>query len=200
MKLGGMTAGRVRGVLGRTCLAMMGVGLLCTVVSCGSDDRSDNGSGAVTITHRLGETTVEGTPQRVVTLGNQWLDATLALGVPPVGYADNISLGAKSKVPWAPDSLGQAKVLNMGADVAEQIAALEPDLILVPGFMVDKAMYEKLSRLAPTIGPVTADAQVDQWSDQVTTLGKVLHREGEASRVVSVSTGASTRWPSAIRA
>ncbi|AVL26438.1 ABC transporter substrate-binding protein [Nocardia brasiliensis] len=184
MKLGRRTAGRGRGMVGRA-VAVLAVGLLLTSAACGSDDKSDDASGAVTITHSLGETAVSGTPKRIVTLGNQWLDATLALGVTPVGYADNVSMGSKSKVPWVPDSLNEAKVLSMGSDVVEQIAALEPDLILVPGFMVDKAMYEKLSKLAPTIGPVTPNAQVDQWSDQLATLGKVLHRQADADKVVA---------------
>lgn len=174
-----------RGTLGRMGLAALAVSLVCSLAACGSSAGEDSASGAVKITHSLGETEVSGTPQRVVTLGNQWLDATLALGVTPVGFADNISIGAQSKPPWAPDSLAQAKALSMGGDIVEQIAALEPDLILVPGFMVDKAMYDKLSKLAPTIGPVTPGAQVDRWADQVNTLGKVLHRETEASKVVS---------------
>lgn len=81
--------------------------------------------------------------------------------------------------------LGDAKVLKQGSDMAEQIAALEPDLILVPGFLVDQAMYDKLSKLAPTIGPVTEDAEVDLWSDQVTELGRVLHKEDEANKVIA---------------
>lgn len=184
MKLGRGTAGRGRGIVGRA-FAVLAVGLLLTSAACGSDDKGGSGSGEITITHSMGQTAVSGTPKRVVTLGNQWLDATLALGVTPVGYADNVSQGGKSQVPWVPDSLSEAKVLKLGADVVEQIAALEPDLILVPGFMVDKAMYDKLSKLAPTIGPVTPNAQIDQWSDQLATLGKVLHKEAEADKVVA---------------
>ncbi|MFE5462507.1 ABC transporter substrate-binding protein [Nocardia sp. NPDC056564] len=181
--LGRRTAGRGRGLVGRA-VAVLAAGVLLTTAACGSDDQG-GGSGEVTITHSMGRTAVSGTPKRIVTLGNQWLDATLALGVTPVGYADNVSQGAKSQVPWVPDSLSEAKVLKMGADVVEQIAALEPDLILVPGFMVDKAMYDKLSKLAPTIGPVTPNAQIDQWSDQLATLGKVLHKESDADKVVA---------------
>lgn len=73
--------------------------------------RLEGAEGAgVTVKHKLGETTVEGTPERVVTIGNQWLDASLALGVTPVGYADNVSiLAGGQKVPWAPDSSAMPK-------------------------------------------------------------------------------------------
>ncbi|WP_084496803.1 ABC transporter substrate-binding protein [Nocardia amamiensis] len=178
------TAAR-RGVLARLGLAAVATALAVSVAACGSDSGSDGGEG-VTIKHGLGETTVEGTPERVVAIGNQWLDATLSLGVTPVGYADNVSVMAGGqKVPWEPDSLSKATVLKQGSDMAEQIAALDPDLILVPAFLVDRAMYDKLSKLAPTIGPVTEGAQVDRWTDQVTALGKVLHKEDEATKVIA---------------
>ncbi|NEW39001.1 ABC transporter substrate-binding protein [Nocardia cyriacigeorgica] len=174
-----------RGVLARLGMAAIATALAASVAACGSGSGSDGGEG-VTIKHGLGETTVEGTPERVVTIGNQWLDATLSLGVTPVGYADNVSvLAGGQKVPWEPDSLSEATVLKQGSDLAEQIAGLEPDLILVPAFLVDQAMYDKLSKLAPTIGPVTEGAQVDLWTDQVTTLGKVLHKEDAAGKVIA---------------
>ncbi|WP_159922756.1 MULTISPECIES: ABC transporter substrate-binding protein [Nocardia] len=178
------TAAR-RGVLARLGSAVVVTALAVSVPACGSDAGSDGGEG-VTIKHGLGETTVEGMPERVVAIGNQWLDATLSLGVTPVGYADNVSVVAGGqKVPWEPDSLSTATVLKQGSDMAEQIAALDPDLILVPAFLVDRAMYDKLSKLAPTIGPVTENAQVDRWTDQVTALGKVLHKEDAATKVIA---------------
>lgn len=183
MKLARRTARR--GVLARLGMAAVATVLAVSVAACGAESEGGDGAG-VTVKHKLGETTVEGTPERVVTIGNQWLDASLALGVTPVGYADNVSiLAGGQKVPWAPDSLGDAKVLKQGSDMAEQIAALEPDLILVPGFLVDQAMYDKLSKLAPTIGPVSLGAEVDLWTDQVTQLGRVLHKEDEATTVIA---------------
>ncbi|WP_067646903.1 ABC transporter substrate-binding protein [Nocardia harenae] len=175
---------RRRGPAARLGLALLALGVALGVVACGDSGGSAGGDGAVTITHNYGETVVEGTPERIVTLGNQWLDATQAFGITPVGYADNISIGAKTKVPWEPDSLSQATVLNAGGDIAEQIAGLEPDLILVPSYLVDQAMYDKLGKLAPTIGAVTPNAQVDNWVDQVTALGRILGREDDAEGIV----------------
>ncbi|MFF2087824.1 ABC transporter substrate-binding protein [Nocardia sp. NPDC058176] len=176
---------RPRGrVASRAGLVLLTLGLVSGLVACGSDSDESAGDGAVTITHNFGETTVEGTPERVVTLGSQWLDATQSVGVTPVAYADSVAMGGKSEFPWTPPELEQATVLKMGGDIAEQIATAEPDLILVPSFLVDQTMYEKLSRIAPTIGAVTPNAQVDKWSDQVTVLGKVLHREEKATEVI----------------
>ena len=163
--------------------------LLGALVACGSTEDSA-GAGAVTIEHNLGRTSVEGVPSRVVTLGSQWLDATQALGVTPIAYADIVSLGRKSATPWTPAALDQAVVLKPGADMAEQIAALEPDLILVPSFMIDAATYDKYSRIAPTIAAVTPNAQVDRWSDQLTALGAIFHRPDDAAKVIADVNGA----------
>ena len=161
-------------------------GLTLSAVACSSADDSDARGGAVTtVTHQLGETKIEGTPKRVVALGNQWLDATEALGVTPVGYIDNIAAINGGKEPaWEPASLKDSKALSASGDIAEEVAALNPDLILAPGFMLDKATYDKLSKLAPTIGGLTK-SQIDPWRDQVSTLGKVLHKQDEATKVTA---------------
>lgn len=174
-----------RRAVGRAGSVLLALGLVAGLAACGtgSDEAADQG--AVTITHNFGETTVDGTPERVVTLGSQWLDATQAMGVTPVAYADSVAMGGKSDFPWTPPELDSATVLNMGGDMAEQIATAEPDLILVPSFLVDQTMYDKLSRIAPVIGAVTPNAQVDKWSDQVTVLGKVLRDEEKATEVIA---------------
>ncbi|WP_280267708.1 ABC transporter substrate-binding protein [Nocardia wallacei] len=181
--------GAVRKSIERIGFAAVALTLAVTVAGCGSDsDSGASGSGdggAVTIKHRLGETTVEGTPQRVVTIGNQWLDAALALQVTPVGYVDMVAAGTNTKAPWEPESLGDAKQLSPSGNMVEQIAALNPDLILVPSYGVDKSSYDQLSKLAPTIGAVSEGVQVDLWTDDVTTLGKVLHKQEQADKVIA---------------
>ncbi|RDI46182.1 ABC transporter substrate-binding protein [Nocardia mexicana] len=173
--------GRTRAVMQRIGLVTVALGLVLSAAACGSGDSES--SGEVTIAHTMGEAKIDGTPKRVITIGTQWLDAAVALGVTPVGYL--VPGGPGATVPWLPPSLSQqSKALTMGGDLAEQVAALEPDLIVAPGFMMDKAMYDKLSKLAPTIGPLTG-AQVDPWEDQVTTLGKALHRQADADKVVA---------------
>ncbi|MCX5045240.1 ABC transporter substrate-binding protein [Aldersonia sp. NBC_00410] len=150
------------------------------VAGCGSDDDSDDASGGgttVVITHNLGTTEFDATPERVVALGDQWLDAAESLGVEPVGYAAAASVLTGGKpAPWEPASLADATVINVGGDIVEQIAALNPDLILVPNFLIDQPKYDKLSQLAPTVGALTP-AQVDPWDKQVQTLGMILPPE-----------------------
>ena len=174
---------RMRTAWRRTSLIVLAFGLAATAVACGSGDEAGSGDG-VTITHSMGETVVEGTPQRVVVIGNQWLETALALGVKPVGYLVP-GMAPNMTVPWIPDNaLEGSKQLSAAGDLVEQIAALEPDLILGANYLMDQARYDQFSNLAPTIGTVTA-AQVDPWQDEVTTLGKAMHKEAEADKVVA---------------
>ncbi|MBD0323360.1 MAG: ABC transporter substrate-binding protein [Aldersonia sp.] len=155
------------------------------VAGCGGDNGSGDHSGhSTTIDHAFGQTTIEGVPTRVVALGSQWLDASESLGVTPVGYIDNVSMtNGGAPVPWKPDSLQSSTKIDVQGVIEEQVAALDPDLILAPGFGADKSMLDKLNSLAPTI-PTLSTSQVDKWEDQVTVLGKVFHKEDEATKVI----------------
>ncbi|KAF0848205.1 ABC transporter substrate-binding protein [Nocardia caishijiensis] len=177
-----MIARTSRGWRRAATAALAGV-LAFGVVACGSTDDEAGSGEAVTITHARGETTVTGTPKKIVALGNQWLDSTLALGVVPVGYIDNVSALSKSTPPWTPETLKSATALNTQGSVAEQVAALEPDLILADPFIADQKTYDDLSKVAPTIPALTKDA-VTPWQDQVTALGKVLHKESDATATI----------------
>ncbi|WP_084515134.1 ABC transporter substrate-binding protein [Nocardia acidivorans] len=172
-----------RGLWRRAGLGLLALGLVVGTAACGSSDGDGDGSGTVTIKHVMGETTIDRTPKRVVTLGPQWFDAALALGVTPVGYLVP-GLTATTKVPWEPAIPDSAKRIEATGDYVEQIAALEPDLILAPAFMADRTMYDKLSKLAPTIDSLSS-TQIDSWQDQVTALGRVLRKESEAAKVIA---------------
>ncbi|WP_225729946.1 MULTISPECIES: ABC transporter substrate-binding protein [unclassified Nocardia] len=191
MEVGPRTMARRRrsgyGLLTRIGSTVVALGISVGAVACGggADTGKADGAAAVTIKHSFGETKIDGSPKRVVALGNQWLDAVQSLGVQPVGYLDNTMGVTGGTAPWEPAALKRSTALNLNGDIVEQIAALEPDLILVPGYQVDKTMYEKLSRLAPTIGPVTPGAQIDNWSDEVTALGTVFGKRADADKVIA---------------
>ncbi|MFE7796317.1 ABC transporter substrate-binding protein [Nocardia sp. NPDC057440] len=169
----------------RATVAVLAGALALGVTACGSSsDDSSSGGSSVTITHARGETTIEGTPQKIVALGNQWLDTTLALGVTPIGYVDNVAVMSKSAPPWQPKTLESAKVLNASGNLVEQVAALEPDLILVDTFIADQKTYDELSHIAATLPGLTKEA-ITPWQDQVTALGKALHKQDEATEVIA---------------
>ncbi|MNI22160.1 putative siderophore-binding lipoprotein YfiY precursor [compost metagenome] len=102
-----------------------------------------------TVKHIMGETTVKGNPQRVVILVNDAVEASLALGIKPVGmvkawgvqpYYDHL----KDKLEGVP-IVGDENQPNL-----EAIAALKPDLIIGNKLRQEK-IYQQLSSIAPTI-------------------------------------------------
>ncbi|MBF6061641.1 ABC transporter substrate-binding protein [Nocardia terpenica] len=169
----------------RAAVVVLAGALAVALTGCGSaaDDSGASDGAAVVIDHARGSTTVHGTPKRIVALGSQWLDTTVALGMTPVGYIDNIAAMSREPSPWLPTSLDSARKLQTTGKIDEQVAALNPDLILVDGSFGDQKTYDTLSKIAPTI-PALGGATITPWPDQVRTLGKVLHRSEIADKVI----------------
>lgn len=170
----------------RTAAALAAITCILTAGACGSSNDPAQADGpAVVVKHSRGETAIQGTPKRIVTFGDQWTDAVQALGITPVGFVStNAAMNGGKLAPWTTPALKESKAISMGGKVDEQVAQLNPDLILVPGFAIDDATYEKLKGLAPVI-PALTKSQIDPWAGQVTQLGRVLHKETEASQVIS---------------
>lgn len=166
------------------------------VAACGgdSDDAgADGGESAagdgeaggypVTIDHAFGSTTIESRPERILSLNVQWTDAVLALGEEPVAYVLDAASSETDPYPWHADQVADVERIDMRGSIPyEQLAALEPDLILTTWLAEDEATYETLSGIAPTIG-LLGDLDVDRWQDQVEVVGRVL---GEAERAAEV--------------
>ncbi|MGW4123136.1 ABC transporter substrate-binding protein [Nocardia sp. NPDC004711] len=180
------TARSGRSITARAAIAAVVSLLALGLAACGSksDDSAAGGGEPVTITHALGQTTVNGTPARIVALGNQWLDTAQALGVTPVGYIDNIAVLSKGAPPWEPAALAKSTALQTTGNLAEQVAALNPDLILADPFIADVKTYGDLSKVAPTLPGLTKEA-VTPWADQVRALGQVLHKTDAADKLIA---------------
>lgn len=133
----------------------------------------------VTIAHKYGSTTVDERPQRIVSLDQQWTDVLLALDTVPVGYIGDSY--ADGPYPWRGDMLASATEIDAtNAIPFEQVAALQPDLIVITWQAQDVATYQKLSAIAPTVAALT-DATVDPWPDLVAAAGQVLGDEDAAA-------------------
>ncbi|WP_051177943.1 ABC transporter substrate-binding protein [Nocardia concava] len=170
----------------RAALAALAGVLAVGLTACGSsgDDTSAGSGEPVTITHAHGQTTVTGTPTRIVALGNQWLDTAQALGVTPVGYIDNIAVLSKGAPPWEPQALSASKTLQTTGNLAEQVASLNPDLILADPFIADAKTYADLSKVAPTL-PALGKETITPWQDQIHALGQVLHKSPAADKLIT---------------
>ncbi len=102
------------------------------------------------ITHELGTTMVPDAPQRIVVLEFSFIDALAAVGVSPVGIADD---NKRDRVVAAYTDIIGTEWVSVGTRKTpslEVIASLNPDLIIA-----DKkrhaAAYDALSEIAPTI-------------------------------------------------
>jgi iron complex transport system substrate-binding protein len=107
----------------------------------------------VTIEHVFGETTIESEPQRVVSIGYAEHESILALGVTPIAVRDWYGDQPYATWPWAQDELGDAQpeVLPSTELNFEQIAALDPDLIIGVSSGIEQGDYDTLSQIAPTV-------------------------------------------------
>jgi iron complex transport system substrate-binding protein len=141
----------------------------------------------VTIDHGFGSTTIPSRPQRVLTIGFNEQDFALAFGVEPVGVREFLGYDAPKR-PWAPESVRGKAIPTVGANELnfEKIAGLRPDLILGINSYIDKAAYQKLSAIAPTVAQSGDVAQgATSWEDQTLTTGKALGETAKAQQIIS---------------
>lgn len=186
-----------RGPIGLLATALT-VLLLATACSSSGGDTADAGSdttaGAegsafpVTVEHKYGTTTVESEPQRVVSVGYTDQDPLLALGVVPVGIRDWFGDQPSATWPWAQDLLDGEEPTVLGAsDLSlEQVAALDPDLIVGVSSGMTSEQYELLSEIAPTIAQ-TADAPDYQetWQTGTRLIAAAVGRTDEAEELIT---------------
>lgn len=184
-------------VLAALCLALSG---------CGGGSESGGGSGAaaaptagfpVTVPHAFGSTTIPAKPTRVVTVGYNDADFALALGTVPVGVRDFTGAFDETTRPWAQQALGGARPEQVGGSEidVEKVASLRPDLILGVYSFMERATYDRLSQIAPTIAdPTEGGARPATWQEQTKITGQAL---GESARADQVVAGVEQRFADA---
>lgn len=182
------------GPTARAAALCAAVALAATACTSGSAEPEAEGGGdwsPVTIEHAHGSTEITSEPERIVTVG--WSDeaALLELGIVPVGMAASTYAGdEEGYLPWdleKIEELGGEKPELFNTDdglPVEEIAALDPDLILGVQSGMEENEYEQLSGVAPTI------AYLDQpwmtpWQDEVRTIGEAVGRTDEAETAVA---------------
>ncbi|MFI5736706.1 iron-siderophore ABC transporter substrate-binding protein [Kribbella sp. NPDC051587] len=182
---------------GRVISAAAGVLIASSLlVACGdSDDAQPQGAGStastgfpVTLKNTFGDTVVPAKPQRIVTLGWNAQDIVHALGETPVAIP-KVTYGptAAGVSAWDADWFDPAKtqLLDTGDKYPfEKIAALKPDVILAPYEGFDKATYDTLSGIAPTVAYPGAPWQTT-WQDQTLLVGEALGKKAEAEKLIT---------------
>ncbi|MGO1974110.1 MAG: ABC transporter substrate-binding protein [Propionibacteriaceae bacterium] len=172
--------------------------LLAACASSGGAPTDDGGAEPgdrfpVTIEHIYGSTQIDAEPHRVLTLGLSDHDALLAFGVKPIAVSEWYGGYPSAVWAWATDELEEAEpvVLNEGErDEAnppfEEIAALEPDLIISLYNGTTQEQYDSLSKIAPTVLPTEEFSNFSiTWQESVRVVGKVLGRSDDGEELIT---------------
>lgn len=176
-------------IVAAACAAMA----LLAGCSSGSGDAGDadspsDGTGAfpVEIDHEFGSSTIEAEPERVVALGVTDADIVLALGDVPVANAGYTFLEG-GLGPWTDDLVEGHEISYIESDSEpnlEQIAELEPDLILGVSAGFDGEVYEQLSQIAPVVARPAGTAAYSVPRETATELvAKSIGREEEGKKL-----------------
>ncbi|MGJ0182104.1 iron-siderophore ABC transporter substrate-binding protein [Corynebacterium glyciniphilum] len=182
----------------RTLAAVAASCLTATLlVACSSSsdttaqDNQDDDFTPTTITHALGEAEITSKPERVVTLGQGSAETAIALGVTPVG-TESYEWGAddSGQLPWVREAVEEEggelpELITGGEEVsAEEIAALDPDLVLAPWSGLTQDQYDQISEVAPTVAYPEHPWTVD-WEDQITTIATALGEPDRAEDLIN---------------
>ncbi|MCE8044135.1 iron-siderophore ABC transporter substrate-binding protein [Halomonas daqingensis] len=127
----------------------------------------------------FGEVVVPRSPERVVTLYEGALDVALAAGVTPLGAVT--TRGGDGMARYIEAHLGEQRPAIVGVVREinlEAVLALEPDVILAPP-QLPEAQYRLLSRMAPTVVPLTKGLDPEAWRAETRLFAQALGREAE---------------------
>lgn len=166
--------------------------LASTAIGCsapstdGPGNTTGDTSAARTVDSAYGNTTITGQVHRVVALSADWLGTMLALHAPVVGYKTDGPAAQMAPAPWLADSLpaDATRLSGSGDGIVEKVAALEPDLIVGPTWLVTRELADKLGVLAPTIVDDDSGAGTTSgsWERQLATAGTALGSPSAATR------------------
>lgn len=158
--------------------------LALTLTACGAAapaDEPEGGAGeGYTVTHAMGETTLDAVPERVVVIDSPHLDALVSLGITPVGATE--SGAAAGLPPYLGDAIADVEIVGLTAEPdIDAIANLAPDLII--GAKVrHEAIYDELSAIAPT---VFSENSGTDWREQARITAAAVDRTDEMEELLA---------------
>ncbi|MDM5188476.1 iron-siderophore ABC transporter substrate-binding protein [Bacillus sp. DX4.1] len=153
--------------------------IIAMIAGCSKEEKKDTnktvkGKDSYVIKHAMGETTINGTPKKVVVLTNEGAEALLAVGITPVGATK--PRAGDSWYPHLKKELKDTQVVGTERDVnLEAIIKLKPDLI-IGNKMRHEKVYEQLKAIAPT---VYAETLRGDWKENFTLYTKAVNKEKE---------------------
>ncbi|WP_128100450.1 ABC transporter substrate-binding protein [Paenibacillus sp. DCT19] len=131
------------------------------------------------IKHAMGETTITGTPKKIVTLFQGANDVVVALGVKPTGVVESwvqqpVYEYLRADLDGVPQ-VGQEPQPNM-----EEINKLKPDLIIATKIRHED-IYDQLSQIAPTVVTET----LFDWKETVKMAGEAMNMVEQSDKLLA---------------
>lgn len=131
------------------------------------------------ITHAMGTTEVEGTPEKIVTLYQGATDTAVEFGITPVGVVE--SWLQQPYYDYLKDDLEGVEIIGLETQpTLEEIANLDPDLIIASKLRHEE-IYDQLTAIAPTVAHET----VFDYKGTVELMGEAMNMEEEADQILS---------------
>lgn len=175
----------------KTMSVLILVVIILSVTACGKNTSQKDiqeSNTSITIEHVAGTTVLDEPAKRVVALEWTYGENMLAMGVQPIGMTD--IAGYKT---WM--NTGEIELDESVADLGtrgnanlEDIAALEPDLIITADYY--EYDYDLLSTIAPTVvltpypGEDHQTGEYDHMISSIEVMGKALDLEEKADQVI----------------
>ena len=130
---------------------------------------------SVQVKHELGTLVLTETPKRIVVLEYSFIDALAAIGISPVGVADD--LDAKRIIPQVRDLIKPWVSVGMRSQPSlEVISRLKPDLIIADAYR-HRVSYDDLSKIAPTLLLKSRGESYQDSLDSALVIGLALGKE-----------------------
>lgn len=181
----------------RQSALIVGVAAVLAVTPTGCGSSSNDGPAAVkaanpaypmTIATSHGDVTIDTAPQRIVALSFTSADELLSLGVKPMKVAaDPATLAANA--PWVAAKIKGSSTANLLTASyepnVEAITQLRPDLIIAQTYQIaDKALFEQLIKIAPTVTPASNAVNVD-WDERLLKTAEAVNKTAEADKLIA---------------
>lgn len=140
----------------------------------------------VEIQHKYGTARIESEPKKIVSLSFIGHDFLLSLGVKPYALRKWYGTDPYGVWVWGHEALGDAKPIVMQGEInIEQIAAMQPDLILGQWSGMTERDYALLSQIAPTIAPKAAYGDYGSpWQEMQRTVGLATGKSAETEDLI----------------
>ncbi|NLQ18629.1 iron-siderophore ABC transporter substrate-binding protein [Marinomonas sp. M1K-6] len=134
-------------------------------------------AGELTIATQYGNVQVNDDVKRVVALSEDALDSAIALDVIPLGAV--ATRGGDSVAEYIQQRAAGVNIVGTSRQSnLEAIASHRPELILASSSL-PKAQYDILSKIAPTIVPVTPGMTADAWITIARTYAQALNKSAQ---------------------